>query len=229
MPPGGQPHQLPRWMCWKRSPDPPWVALPRSHDSQNRYQVKMMVWTYAGVVQKTHPFEKKTWFSEEMGVSPIELLPFKYSHFPLNHDYGRKSRGEINTHHMFFKVTTTRRKHLLWQSLAFFQIQLDVYIYIFIAPKVSKHGTCENSSHFESRDCFLFPFSVGLKQQQETIHIPLRLGNFKLSVCFRTHPWQQPQQTSSQITGFPWLIPESLRAGTQWTSHMQEEEQNLSH
>ena len=76
--------------------------------------------------------KKKHGSVKKWGVSPTELLPFKYSHFPLNHDYGRKSRGEINTHHMFFKVTTTRRKHLLWQSPAFFQIQLDVDIYIYM-------------------------------------------------------------------------------------------------
>ena len=27
----------------------------------------------------------------EMGVSPIGSFPFKYSHFPLKHDYGGKS------------------------------------------------------------------------------------------------------------------------------------------
>ena len=147
-----------------------------------------------------------------MGVSPIELLPFKYNHFPLNHDYGRKSRGEINTHHMFFKVTTTRRKHLLWQRLAFFQIQLDVYPFvlcfasrrsfaiktrdiwvpgIYIAPKVSKHGTCENSSHFESRDCFLFPFSVGLNQHGNYPHT-LEVGKLQIERVF-----SDPSMTTS--------------------------------
>ena len=28
----------------------------------------------------------------KMGVSPIGSLPFKYSHFPLHHDYGGKSK-----------------------------------------------------------------------------------------------------------------------------------------
>ena len=29
-----------------------------------------------------------------MGVSPIGSLPFRYSHFPLNHDSGRKSKSQ---------------------------------------------------------------------------------------------------------------------------------------
>ena len=39
----------------------------------------------------------------------------------------------------------------------------------------------------------------------------------------------KPSKRRSKSREFPWLIPESLRAGTEWTSHMQDEEQNLSH
>ena len=33
----------------------------------------------------------------KMGVSPIGSLPFKYSHFPLNRHYGRKSNMFLHT------------------------------------------------------------------------------------------------------------------------------------
>ncbi len=48
-----------------------------------------------------------------MGVSPIGSLPFKHSHFPLNHDYGRKSR--CYSHFSDLQTTSLQQVHE-WNS-----------------------------------------------------------------------------------------------------------------
>ena len=165
---------------------------------------------------------------------------------------GRKSRGEINTHHMFFKVTTTRRKHLLWQRLAFCQIQLDVYpfvlcfasrrsfaiktrdiwfqvyIYIYSTKSIQTWNLWKFEPLWESRLFFVSLFRW-VKSAWKLSTYPWGWKTSNWACVFGPIHDNKPSKRHPKSREFPWLIPESLRAGTEWTSHMQDEEQNLSH